>query len=70
MNEREGDLEGMGAKKMEQAGKHWEGFQLLYAQFIKWHSVPAGVLKKKVKSKQNRINRSVNKMDYLNKAWN
>lgn len=42
----------------------------MYAQFIKWHSGPAGVLKKKVKSKQNRINRSVNKMDYLNKAWN
>lgn len=49
--EREGEVEGLGVKKMAQAGKHWEGFQLLYAQFIKWHSVPAGVLKKKVKSK-------------------
>lgn len=69
MNERGRDG-GTGCKKMEQAGKHWEGFQLLYTQFIKWHSVPAGVLKKKVKSKQNRINRRVNKMDYRNKAWN
>lgn len=51
---------------MDRTGKRWEGFQLLYPPFIKWHSTQARVWKKKVKTKQNRINRRVNKPYYLN----